>query len=212
MFYAEDKTRLRHAMADAGLREVRFRFDFEGTKVVHPIEAVGDGPRRRRPWRSWPAAWPRAWAARPAQTAQGAGARSPAGPSSPTSSRCCGATASAGWCSASAISARQVEAHLGDGAAHGLEVRYSYDGDRAARHRRRAAAGRALLGDRLLGALRRQLPGHRLRARSCAAFAGERALGADDRASQRGPLGPEQRALPRRAPPALRQAHAQPPT
>jgi D-glycero-alpha-D-manno-heptose-7-phosphate kinase len=34
MFYAEDKIRLRHAMLKAGLREVRFRFDFEGTKVV----------------------------------------------------------------------------------------------------------------------------------------------------------------------------------
>jgi D-glycero-alpha-D-manno-heptose-7-phosphate kinase len=34
MFYAEDKTRLRRAMAETGLREVRFRFDFEGTKVV----------------------------------------------------------------------------------------------------------------------------------------------------------------------------------
>ncbi len=34
MFYAEDKARLRHAMLEAGLREVRFRFDFEGTKVV----------------------------------------------------------------------------------------------------------------------------------------------------------------------------------
>jgi D-glycero-alpha-D-manno-heptose-7-phosphate kinase len=34
MFYAEDKTRLRHAMIAAGLKEVRFRFDFEGTKTV----------------------------------------------------------------------------------------------------------------------------------------------------------------------------------
>jgi D-glycero-alpha-D-manno-heptose-7-phosphate kinase len=34
MFYAEDKGRLRHAMAQTTLREVRFRFDFEGTKVV----------------------------------------------------------------------------------------------------------------------------------------------------------------------------------
>ena len=34
MFYSEDKVRLRHAMRDAGLTEVRFRFDFEGTKVV----------------------------------------------------------------------------------------------------------------------------------------------------------------------------------
>jgi len=34
MFYAEEKTRLRHAMAKAGLQEVRFRFDFEGTKLV----------------------------------------------------------------------------------------------------------------------------------------------------------------------------------
>jgi D-glycero-alpha-D-manno-heptose-7-phosphate kinase len=34
MFYAEEKSRLRRVMADAGLREVRFRFDFEGTKTV----------------------------------------------------------------------------------------------------------------------------------------------------------------------------------
>ena len=34
MFYAGDKTRLRQAMARAGLAEVRFRFDFEGTKLV----------------------------------------------------------------------------------------------------------------------------------------------------------------------------------
>jgi D-glycero-alpha-D-manno-heptose-7-phosphate kinase len=34
MFYAEDKSRLRHAMRQAGLKEIRFRFDFEGTKLV----------------------------------------------------------------------------------------------------------------------------------------------------------------------------------
>jgi len=34
MFYAEDRNRLRHAMSKAGLDEVRFRFDFEGTKVL----------------------------------------------------------------------------------------------------------------------------------------------------------------------------------
>jgi D-glycero-alpha-D-manno-heptose-7-phosphate kinase len=34
MFYAGDKTRLRHAMREQGLREVRFRFDFEGTRVI----------------------------------------------------------------------------------------------------------------------------------------------------------------------------------
>jgi D-glycero-alpha-D-manno-heptose-7-phosphate kinase len=34
MFYAADRNRLRQAMAKAGLEEVRFRFDFEGTKVV----------------------------------------------------------------------------------------------------------------------------------------------------------------------------------
>jgi D-glycero-alpha-D-manno-heptose-7-phosphate kinase len=34
MFYAEDKVRLRRAMRDAGLQEVRFRFDFEGTEVI----------------------------------------------------------------------------------------------------------------------------------------------------------------------------------
>jgi D-glycero-alpha-D-manno-heptose-7-phosphate kinase len=34
MFYAEDKTRVRQALTEAGLREVRFRFDFEGTRAV----------------------------------------------------------------------------------------------------------------------------------------------------------------------------------
>jgi D-glycero-alpha-D-manno-heptose-7-phosphate kinase len=34
MFYAADRGRLRQAMSDAGLEELRFRFDFEGTKVV----------------------------------------------------------------------------------------------------------------------------------------------------------------------------------
>lgn len=34
MFYAGDKAKLRHAMREQGLQEVRFRFDFEGTKVV----------------------------------------------------------------------------------------------------------------------------------------------------------------------------------
>jgi len=34
MFYAEDKARLRKALRQAGLQEVRFRFDFEGTAVV----------------------------------------------------------------------------------------------------------------------------------------------------------------------------------
>jgi D-glycero-alpha-D-manno-heptose-7-phosphate kinase len=34
MFYAEDHRRLRTAMTRAGLEEVRFRFDFEGTRVL----------------------------------------------------------------------------------------------------------------------------------------------------------------------------------
>src|SRR5215212_7049511 len=34
MFYAGDKVRLRHAMREKGLSEVRFRFDFEGTRTV----------------------------------------------------------------------------------------------------------------------------------------------------------------------------------
>jgi D-glycero-alpha-D-manno-heptose-7-phosphate kinase len=34
MFYAADRGRLRQTMAEAGLEEVRFRFEFEGTKVV----------------------------------------------------------------------------------------------------------------------------------------------------------------------------------
>jgi D-glycero-alpha-D-manno-heptose-7-phosphate kinase len=34
MFYAGDRQKLRQTMAHAGLEEVRFRFDFEGTKVL----------------------------------------------------------------------------------------------------------------------------------------------------------------------------------
>lgn len=34
MFYASDKIRLRHALRGEGLQEVRFRFDFEGSKVI----------------------------------------------------------------------------------------------------------------------------------------------------------------------------------
>ena len=34
MFLANDRNKLRHAMAGAGLEEVRFKFDVEGTKVV----------------------------------------------------------------------------------------------------------------------------------------------------------------------------------
>ncbi|HEX7598273.1 MAG TPA: galactokinase [Polyangia bacterium] len=34
MFYAEERDRLRAAMEKAGLEEVRFRFDFDGTRVV----------------------------------------------------------------------------------------------------------------------------------------------------------------------------------
>jgi D-glycero-alpha-D-manno-heptose-7-phosphate kinase len=34
LFYSEDHRRMRAAMARAGLEEVRFRFDFEGTKVL----------------------------------------------------------------------------------------------------------------------------------------------------------------------------------
>ena len=34
MFYAEEKIKLRHVMREAGLTEVRFHMDFEGTKVL----------------------------------------------------------------------------------------------------------------------------------------------------------------------------------
>lgn len=34
MFYAEDKAQLRRTMREAGLHEVRFRFDFAGTQVI----------------------------------------------------------------------------------------------------------------------------------------------------------------------------------
>ena len=34
MFYATDRNLLRHAMKNAGLEEVRFKFDFEGTKLI----------------------------------------------------------------------------------------------------------------------------------------------------------------------------------
>src|SRR5262249_1350058 len=34
MFYAEDKAKLRRAMREQGLREVRFRFEFEGSRII----------------------------------------------------------------------------------------------------------------------------------------------------------------------------------
>jgi len=34
IFYTEEKTRLRHAMINAGMREVRFKFDFGGSQVI----------------------------------------------------------------------------------------------------------------------------------------------------------------------------------
>jgi D-glycero-alpha-D-manno-heptose-7-phosphate kinase len=34
MFYAKDKNKLREAMRELNLEEVRFQFDFEGTKVI----------------------------------------------------------------------------------------------------------------------------------------------------------------------------------
>jgi len=34
LFYTEDKKPVRHALREAGLEEVRFRFDFEGTKIL----------------------------------------------------------------------------------------------------------------------------------------------------------------------------------
>jgi D-glycero-alpha-D-manno-heptose-7-phosphate kinase len=34
MVYSEDKTKLRRALTEAGLREVRLRFDFEGTMLM----------------------------------------------------------------------------------------------------------------------------------------------------------------------------------
>lgn len=34
LFYAEDRNKLRHAMKHAGLEEVRFKFDYEGTKIM----------------------------------------------------------------------------------------------------------------------------------------------------------------------------------
>jgi D-glycero-alpha-D-manno-heptose-7-phosphate kinase len=34
MFYAKDRNKLRKTMSKVGLEEVRFRFDFEGTKII----------------------------------------------------------------------------------------------------------------------------------------------------------------------------------
>jgi D-glycero-alpha-D-manno-heptose-7-phosphate kinase len=34
MFFTKDKMKLRHTLLQKGLQEVRFKFDFEGTKVV----------------------------------------------------------------------------------------------------------------------------------------------------------------------------------
>jgi len=34
MFYSSDKDKLRNAMSKLNLEEIRFKFDFEGTKVI----------------------------------------------------------------------------------------------------------------------------------------------------------------------------------
>ena len=49
MFYTEDKTRLRRALREAGLREVRMRFDFGGTRSWRSPDAMlaGRDPRGR---------------------------------------------------------------------------------------------------------------------------------------------------------------------
>src|SRR3546814_20449539 len=52
MFYAEDPDRLRRAMTEEGLSEVRFAFDFDGSRGV-----VSDCCR----WSFWPAARARGW-------------------------------------------------------------------------------------------------------------------------------------------------------
>jgi D-glycero-alpha-D-manno-heptose-7-phosphate kinase len=36
MFYSNDKDKLRTAMSKLNLEEIRFKFDFEGTKVILP--------------------------------------------------------------------------------------------------------------------------------------------------------------------------------
>ena len=36
MFLCQEASRVREVMADQGLEDVRFRFDFEGTKVILP--------------------------------------------------------------------------------------------------------------------------------------------------------------------------------
>ena len=37
MFYSKDHSRLRESLTREGLTEVRFKFDFEGTKVVSGV-------------------------------------------------------------------------------------------------------------------------------------------------------------------------------
>ena len=34
MFYADDRDKLRREMKSQGLEEIRFKFDFEGTKII----------------------------------------------------------------------------------------------------------------------------------------------------------------------------------
>jgi hypothetical protein len=47
MFYTENKRRLLHAMLEEGLEEVRFRFDFEGSKTMtNDADAANRGSRR----------------------------------------------------------------------------------------------------------------------------------------------------------------------
>ena len=149
MFYADDRNRLRHAMATAGLEEVRFRFDFEGTKVLFSLSACCRSP-------SLPAAWPRGCARSPRRFPR-RWSRSRASRSSPASCDYLQRQGVGRVVLCVGYLGEQIEAVVGDGSRFGLRRPVLVRRPDAARNRRRAAAGAAASGRRVLRPLRRFL-------------------------------------------------------
>ena len=120
MMYTEDKTRLRHAMRGAGLREVRMRFDFRAPRCSRNREryAAGGDPGGRPGHAAWPVTETRS---------QGAGGNQWRAVSGASTAPVACARYRAGGAVRGHM-ARRFANIAGDGGRFGLRIEYSSDG------------------------------------------------------------------------------------